>query len=1731
VAVGGELRFTVLRGTVGALADGTPVALGGPQQRRLLAALLANHDTVVSTDRLVETVWPPDEAPGDARRTVMTYVSRLRAAIGEDHLITRDQGYELTLVGAGLDAADFELALAEARAAEGADAVVAYERALALWSGRAYGDDADEWWLQPVAGRLEELRLVASAEHAEALIDDGRHADAVVELETLAADQPLREHFVELLMRALYLGGRQAEALRCFQRFRTYLAEETGLEPSDALVDLDRRITQGDPSLAPESTVAVPGYELAEVIGEGAFGAVYRGVQPSVGREVAVKVVRPELADDPRFVQRFEAEAQLVARIEHPHVVPLYDFWRRPGGAFLVFRLLRGGSLADRLSEGPLDVAEAGRLIEEIGGALSAAHALGVVHRDVKPANILFDETANSYLADFGIAEVGEREVDELDLRSAGSPLYASPEQVRDATATPASDQYALGVVVWEALCGRPPFSGTTVTEVTRTKLLDAVPPLDPEVEGADVIGPILAKATAPHPEDRYDAVADLVAAWRSAVAGTDVLRTTSRLPAGDVARVASPTVASVGVAGLNPYKGLRAFQEADAAEYCGRDELVSRLVQRVEDESFVTVVGPSGSGKSSLVHAGLISRLRRRGALAVSMVPGVDPLEELRMALRRVATTADAATIDARLRTPGGLAAMAQDLVGPDEQLVLVVDQFEELWTLANDAATRDQVAELLAHGGEASGSLRIVVTLRADQYDLPLQHPTLGPVVSTSTFAVTPMTAPELRDAVVLPAERVGVRFEPQLVPRIVDDVVSRPGALPLLQFALTELYERRHGATVTTDAYEALGGIGGALARRAEELFAATPVERQGDVHRLFTQLVTTGDDADDLRRRATLEELADVDPAVVEAYRASRLIVTDHHPVTREPTVEVAHEALLREWPRLVAWIDEDRDAIRIRRGIGLAAAEWQDAPDDESILLRGTRLAAADEVARTLRLTSGEQDFLTASRELADRERLEAERRATHQRRQNRRLRRLLAGVGILLVAALVAGVLAVQQSRRSEREAAAATQARLLADAERLATSDRDLSMLLAAEAARREPGTVGPSNALATSMLVEDDFLRYVGDTETPRSRPDPVVQTFDVPGFSPDGSQLVVPDSDARRLRVVDVVGDGDGRTVPYPAMEGDPALLGAAWLPSGTLLLVADDQVVGIDAETGVVELATTPVPGPVLNWAVDEAGQRVALASAESVTLLDPATGATVAMPTPCCATGTVAGPGAVTVELTVAVAWRGDELFVASGSGVVERWDGATGRRIATLPGQVVLPFDIRLPGDGTTLVVSGIDPGGAGRTMAYDAETGGALWSDAPPVAGSIADDPRHDAVVVADRLGGSGLRRYGLATGEAGQVFDTQTGVPCLAITSAGGRHLAAASCARSAVALWALDGSGAAIEHLVDSDMAVWGRIFTADGRYAVLDGPDPTAPEHLYELDVRSGALTPFDPPAGYLPNSVVNPDHRLVVGAADGRVIQTSDVVERPSGPLTWDPPPPYRLTGVPSASDVVGDVALLQYGGEVNQVVLVPRLRESADSVLLDYEGGSIGNALVRAGGREVLVGGTEGLRIYDLEGELVDEPFDGYFLALDEDRRTLAVSALDGTLTFYDADSLDALGPAAPVVPGSNLTLSDDGTMVRAVDARHRLQMFDVASGEPIGPLFELGVGSESEFEPGSHSMLLQRDGSIVRLSFEPADLLEAACLAAGRNLTVEEWATYVGGSPQATCPQWPAPS
>ncbi len=210
---------------------------------------------------------------------------------------------------------------------------------------------------------------------------------------------------------------------------------------------------------------AIRGYALAERIGAGGMGAVYRAVQPAVEREVAIKIILPRYANQPDFIRRFEAEAQIVARLEHPHIVPLYDYWREPNVAFLVMRLLRGGSLRTLLEKGALPLDMVTRLLEQIGSALGVAHRAGVVHRDLNPANVMLDEDTNAYLADFGIAKnLSNPNLDHQTQADAilGSPDYISPEQIRSEFVRPQTDIYALGVMLYELLTGTIPFSGPT---------------------------------------------------------------------------------------------------------------------------------------------------------------------------------------------------------------------------------------------------------------------------------------------------------------------------------------------------------------------------------------------------------------------------------------------------------------------------------------------------------------------------------------------------------------------------------------------------------------------------------------------------------------------------------------------------------------------------------------------------------------------------------------------------------------------------------------------------------------------------------------------------------------------------------------------------------------------------------------------------------------------------------------------------------------------------------------------------------------------------------------------------------------------------------------------------------------------------------------------------------------------------------------------------------------------
>jgi basic membrane lipoprotein Med (substrate-binding protein (PBP1-ABC) superfamily) len=473
-----------------------------------------------------------------------------------------------------------------------------------------------------------------------------------------------------------------------------------------------------------------------------------------------------------------------------------------------------------------------------------------------------------------------------------------------------------------------------------------------------------------------------------------------------------------------NPYKGLRAFTVEDADDFFGREELVRDLVEVLGEPGrrLVSVVGPSGSGKSSVVRAGLLPALRR-GAVpgsarwrTVTLLPGPDPFASLTGAVDDVAPTVELAAEAAPMRDGG-----TDDLRWISERLgpsLLVIDQFEELFTLADPDVCRRFLDALTCALTDADGELRAVVTLRADFFDRPLAHPTFGRLFTAGLVPVHPLTAAQLEAAVVGPARVAGVDVDPALVAVMVADLAGQPGALPLFQYALTELFERRRDGGLTPDGYRAIGGVDGALTRRAEQLFSRFDPREQEAVRQLFLRLVRPAAHVDDARRRTPIGEVAEleVDPLAMQTaldrYGRARLLTFDRDSATGAATVEVSHEALLRTWSRLGTWVEEASKDLRRRAALTAAVSEWAEADEDPDYLLVGARLERyADWAARSsLRLTGRERRFLDRSLERRELERAaeQALRLAAEDlRRQTARRRWGLGAVTVGLVGLLL----------------------------------------------------------------------------------------------------------------------------------------------------------------------------------------------------------------------------------------------------------------------------------------------------------------------------------------------------------------------------------------------------------------------------------------------------------------------------------------------------------------------------------------------------------------------------------------------------------------------------------------------------------------------------------------------------------------------------------------------------
>jgi len=685
------------------------------------------------------------------------------------------------------------------------------------------------------------------------------------------------------------------------------------------------------------------------------------------------------------------------------------------------------------------------------------------------------------------------------------------------------------------------------------------------------------------------------------------------------------------------PYRGLVRYDVSDAEDFFGRDQHVSAGLRRLAATGALIVVGPSGSGKSSLVRAGLAAALQRDGRRVVVITPGAHPMEAL-TALPKAG------------RAP-----------------VLVVDQCEEAALCANPAERADFFSALTAHTGRAP----LVVAVRADRLGDLSTHPDFTRLVERSLHLLSPMTPDDLRAAIEGPARAAGLRLEGGLVDLLVREVEGEPGALPLLSHALRATWERREANTLTVAGYRASGGVRGAVARSAEALYQRLPPEQRPQLRDLLLRLISPSSTGDPLRSRLPRRLVAgrpQLDQ-LIETLVTARLLTSD------DGVLELAHEALVRAWPRFQEWLDEDAEGQRILRHLVGVADTWDSMNRPDGELYRGTRLAQALEWRDRGHpdLTPNETEFLDTSRALAEGEEQEAAQQALRQKRINRRLRGLLVGVALLTVAALVATAIAVDQGKQSGRERTTALRQRNEAVALSLAVASRDVADgngALAVALATESSAATSPALPEAIAALLQARLA-------------------FDQNGVQPVGGPLFSHDGEVTSLAF-----SADGKVLATGGDDGYVRL----WDPR------TGQQLPGAFRATG---------PRPVTWMAFGSRGHLLAFASPDQgkgteIRLWDTDTGSAVGAP--------VRQGSLLTAA---ALSARGDLLASAGRNGLVRVWDQDTGDQLnpPLRPGGWVTK--LAFSADGRLLAtVSDLRPGGA--IQVWDSRTGQPVWPAHP---------------------------------------------------------------------------------------------------------------------------------------------------------------------------------------------------------------------------------------------------------------------------------------------------------------------------------------------------------------------------------------------------------------------------
>jgi hypothetical protein len=839
-----------------------------------------------------------------------------------------------------------------------------------------------------------------------------------------------------------------------------------------------------------------------------------------------------------------------------------------------------------------------------------------------------------------------------------------------------------------------------------------------------------------------------------------------------------------------SPYLGLSPFRIGDADRFHGRDTLLAELREQVATRRFVGVFGASGSGKSSLLHAGLAAVARREGVDGggpqplLLLSPGPHPLDECAARLAEL-TSEPAETLKAEFTAdPTRLHARVLEAVKSrpgDVDLLLVVDQFEEVFTVCADLDERTAFIQALVAAATAERSrARVVLGVRADFLGHCGDHPELRAALRGGQVLVGPLTADELRETIMKPAAAAGYSVETALLVRLVAEAGNQPGALPLVSHALRETWRRRRGIAVTLAAYNAAGGIHHAIARTAESVYDRLDPNQRAVAKQILLRLTALGEGTADTKRRLTLNELDD-DPAiraVLDELVRARLVTMDRD------TVEITHEALIQHWPRLRSWLADDRDALRAHRQVADDAAVWESLRRDPDALYRGTRLAQARELDEAS-LTTRERDFLGASRAAESVQQAAARRRTQLQRV-------LLVVLAALLLIASIAIVTATKANQEISAQRDIVLAQQVADQAVAMRRDHPELAGQLALAAYRMSP-TEHNRDALIGAVAVS-----LVGHGEDVAAV-----------AYSRDGKLLATGSFD-RTVRLWDVSNPARPELLRVIIASG-AAIDAVAISPDGTLL-------------------ATGGHDHSVRLWSLDDLHHPAGPVGTDNLR-----------HPAELVVTDNLDGPAQL-AELfghqdnvaSLAFSPDGHTLATASYDHTVKLWDVASRTELRTLTGHAGPVKSVAFSPDGRFLVTAGDD-----KTVRR--------WDLATPAASTVIG--RHDdlvgavAVSLDSRLVASGSDdhtvRLWTPAGQAVTVLRGHTDVVSSLAFGPGGRTLASGGFDHT-VRLWNIGDPGAATESavLAGHSGTVDAIAFSPDGHTLATASDDHTA--QLWETD---------------------------------------------------------------------------------------------------------------------------------------------------------------------------------------------------------------------------------------------------------------------------------------------------